>query len=54
MLDRIEAIGEQIHSTTMMIDLIEGAAAKLLGQTPEARAAFTEAYLKKVIASADD
>ena len=53
MLDRLETLGSQIRSATAIVDLIEGATAKLLGQTPEKRAAFTEAYLDEIF-RADD
>ncbi|HYN45696.1 MAG TPA: hypothetical protein VES64_03300 [Allosphingosinicella sp.] len=54
MLDRLEALGSHIHSTTAVVDLIEGATAKFLGQTPEKRAAFTEAYLNEILQGDDE
>ena len=50
MLLKLEKLDAKICEATAIVDLIEGAVAKHIGQTPETRAAFFENYEAEILA----
>ncbi|MFC7498001.1 hypothetical protein ACFQRC_02070 [Enterovirga sp. GCM10030262] len=50
MLDVVEEHGTHIYEAMQIVDLIEGATAKHLGDTPERREEFYSRYFKEVLA----
>jgi len=50
MLDVIEEHGNRIHDAMNVVDLMEGATVKHLGDTPERRSEFYQRYLQEVAA----